>query len=200
MRFAGPDGHVFEAFADMEEVSPGGGPGAHIRSFGHVAIKTGETVNRTLKFLVDVLDFSVSDYIGANPPEGYQPFLAFARCTPVHHSVAVLLGPPGLYHYAFEVSSIQELAEIADTLASFDKQVIWGPGRHGAGDNLAIYHYDPSGIIVEHYCDMQMIVEPWQPREWNLEDYRGMNTWGPLPDPAIFEQGIPLAAASAVGA
>lgn len=194
IRFAGPDGHVFEVYAGMEEVGAEPTIGARNRSFGHVAIKTGETLTRTVGFLTDVLDFAVSDYIGANTPDGYQPFLGFVRCTPVHHTIALLLGPPGLYHYAYEVGSIQELADIADALDRAGKQIIWGPGRHGAGDNLALYHFDGSGTIVEHYCDMQLITsDSWQPREWDLENHRAVNTWGPLPDQSVFENGIPNA-------
>jgi catechol 2,3-dioxygenase-like lactoylglutathione lyase family enzyme len=194
IRFAGPDGHVFEVVGGMEELAKEATFSSRARSFGHVAIKTGETLDRTLGFLVDVLGFKVSDYIGAVTPEGYKPFLGFTRCTPVHHTIALLLGPPGLYHYAFEVASIQALADIGDALDRAGQRVIWGPGRHGAGDNLAVYHYDGSGTIVEHYCEMQLIVDDsWEPRRWDLADVRAVSTWGPPPEQSVFEQGLPLA-------
>jgi catechol 2,3-dioxygenase-like lactoylglutathione lyase family enzyme len=195
IRFAGPDGHVFEAVAGMEELSKDAAFSSRVRTFGHVAIKTGETLDRTLGFLVDVLGFKVSDYIGAKTPEGYKPFLGFTRVTPVHHTIALLLGPPGLYHYAYEVASIQALADVSDALDRAGSRIIWGPGRHGAGDNLAVYHYDGSGTIVEHYCEMQMIVDDsWKPRQWDIADVRAVSTWGPPPEQSVFEQGLPLAA------
>lgn len=194
IRFEGPDGHVFQVSVPMEVVPRVSTTGPRVRSFGHAAVKTGGSISDTAGFLTTVLGFAESDFIGANTPDGYQPIFGFYRCNEEHHAIAALLGEPGLYHYAFEVDSIRDLMELGDCLDRAGRQVIWGPGRHGAGDNIALYHHDASGIIVEHYCDMQAIVGgTWQARRWDVEDYRSMNTWGgTLPDPSIFEQGIPL--------
>jgi hypothetical protein len=58
-----------------------------------------------------------------------------------------------------------------------------GLGRHGAGDNVATYHADPSGVPIEVFWDMQHIEdEAWQPRTWSFEDYRLINQLGPVRD------------------
>ena len=179
IRFVGPDGHVFEAFANMEEVSPGGGSGAHIRSFGHVAIKTGETVRPDVEFLVDVLDFSVSDYIGANPPQGVSAVPRLRRCTSRPPRLRSLLGPPVCITTRSR-SAPSRWRRSRHTRVPLANAVIWGPGRPWRQRQpCRLPLRDPSGTIVEHYCDMQIVVEPWQPREWNLEDYRGRRTSGP---------------------
>jgi hypothetical protein len=92
------------------------------------------------------------------------------------------------------------MAEYGDTLDRIGRQFLWGPGRHGCGDNIAIYSFDVAGAMVEHYCEMQLIFDDdeWQPRQWSFDDYRNVNTWGPMPDPASYENGIPIA--TAVGA
>ena len=42
-----------------------------------------------------------------------------------------------------------ELARLADALGRDGRGLAWGPGRHGAGDNVATYHTDPSGVPIE---------------------------------------------------
>jgi catechol 2,3-dioxygenase-like lactoylglutathione lyase family enzyme len=189
IRFAGPAGHVFEVFAGMSEaVRPAVRGGVTARQLGHVNLKVGDSLAPTLRFLTDVLGFKVSDYVDA-----MAPVAAFLRCNARHHSIALILGSPGLHHYAFEVASVQDLASFGDALDRAGGRFIWGPGRHGAGDNIATYHLDPSEAVVEHYTDMQLITEGWEPRRWSSDDYRTTNTWGPLPDAGMTDHGIALA-------
>ena len=45
---------------------------------------------------------------------------------------------------------------------------IWGPGRHGAGDNTFSYFLDPNGNIVEYTTELERIEDDaaWEPRVW----------------------------------
>jgi catechol 2,3-dioxygenase-like lactoylglutathione lyase family enzyme len=190
IRFAGPDGHVLEVFAGMEERERRSA--AHAikpRRLGHVTFKV-ETIGPTLALLTDVLGFKVSDYVYTGGPH---PSVAFLRCNPLHHTIGLIEGPPGLHHYAFEVATLQELGLLGDVLDRAGGRYVWGPGRHGAGDNIAAYHLDPAGVMVEHYADMQLIFDDaWEPRSWSVDDHRATNTWGPIPqdDPSDFGVGL----------
>jgi catechol 2,3-dioxygenase-like lactoylglutathione lyase family enzyme len=189
IRFAGPAGHVFEVFAGMSDaVRPAASGGVTPRRLGHVNIKVGDSLAPTLRFLTEVLGFKVSDYV-----DGAAPVAAFLRCNALHHSIALILGPPGLHHYAFEVASAQDLVSFGDALDRAGGRFIWGPGRHGAGDNIATYHLDPGNAVVEHYTDMQLITsDEWEARRWSADDYRTTNTWGPLPDAGMTDHGVTL--------
>ena len=86
-----------------------------------------------------------------------------------------------------------ELARLADALGRDGRCLAWGPGRHGAGDNVATYHTDPSGVPIEVFWDMHRIEdEAWQPRKWSFEDYHFINQWGPMGDvPSLLGISIP---------
>ncbi|HEV7752732.1 MAG TPA: VOC family protein [Baekduia sp.] len=187
IRFRGPAGHTFEVYRGMDEVPAHTPSGIRANRFGHVTIKSGDDIWATLDFLVDVLGFTISDWIGPKS----KALLGFARTNPYHHSIAVLTGPSGLYHYAYEVASAGELLDFSDALDGAGRQLIWGPGRHGAGENVAVYHLDQPGVQVEHYADMELILDDRPPREWSLDDPRGINAWGPQFDASVFELGIP---------
>ena len=59
--------------------------------------------------------------------------------------------------------------------------VLWGPVRHGAGENIAVYHRDPSGAVVEHYTDMERIYDDGRARSgrWAADDPRWLSRWAP---------------------
>jgi len=46
--------------------------------------------------------------------------------------------------------------------------LLWGPGRHGAGDNTFSYFNDVSGNVIEYTTELDLIVDEdaWQPRAW----------------------------------
>jgi catechol-2,3-dioxygenase len=141
------------------------------------------------EFMTAVLGFRISDYAYA----GGQQALVFLRCDADHHAAGVGHGTDGLFHVAFEVDSMAELARLADALGREGRCLAWGPGRHGAGDNVATYHTDPSGVPIEVFWDMHRIEdEAWQPRKWSFEDYHFINQWGPMGDvPGLLGISIP---------
>lgn len=129
-------------------------------------------------FFIDLLGFRLTD-----------SFLAerhWLRCNPNHHTVAVFTGKDGLHHYAFETSDIRGLGALGDLLAARDQNFIWGPGRHGLGQNIFTYHLDPAGSILEVTSDMLQIEseEEWEAEVWEDAQKSGV-MWGPLP-PAGF--------------
>ena len=72
-----------------------------------------------------------------------------------------------------------ELVQQAEHLAQHDHVLLYGPGRHGPGNNLFIYFHDVDGNIVEFSADMQQIWDDtkYVPKVWNPNE-RWSNRWG----------------------
>lgn len=207
IRFKAPDGHLVEAFipagSDSASYGPQGHPpylasGVRPRQIGHVNL-TAPDVGANVAFFTGPLGFKVSDTIV--DPTGKR-VAAFMRCSPAHHTVAVMDAPAGLLHVAFGVDSMQDIVRLGDILDARDTGFLWGPGRHGAGDNIATYHVDPTGVPIEYYSEMQLIFDDrWQPRAWRIDDPRLASTWRTGADISpLFGAAIPLVALQPVQA
>ena len=105
-----------------------------------------------------------------------------------HHSFFLKEADPGekinVAHSAFEVHDfdVQQLGH--DFLVSKGYNLCWGVGRHVLGSQIFDYWWDPSGFMVEHYADGDMV---------NLETPVGrvpagpgtLAVWGPEVPPAF---------------
>jgi catechol-2,3-dioxygenase len=187
LSFQGPEGFAFEVYTGMANV-PFDYPttGIRPRRLGHVNIRVSDT-GRMAAFLQRVLGFQVSDVIG----DGAAYFL---RCNHDHHGIAVTSGAGRLHHYAWEVRDVSELVNLCDLLDVRGAGVLWGPVRHGAGENIAVYHREPSGAVVEHYTDMERIYDDGRSRSgrWAADDPRWLSRWAPATlTPALRDLGLP---------
>ena len=183
---AGPEGFLFEIYTGMPEDQPPYAPtGVKPNRFGHVTISLGDPAAMR-DFLCDVLDFRISDEVAG---------VVFLRCNVDHHGLGMTPGTPGLHHHAWEVQSTQELGQLGDRLDEMGGSLLWGPSRHGAGNNIAAYYLEPCGTVVEYYCDMLRIYDDasYTPTDWNLEDHKWFSRWAPLLPEGFVELGIPLA-------
>ena len=110
-----------------------------------------------------------------------------------HHILGVVKGPVGIHHYSFEFNHFSDYCRLGDILDGFDRQLLWGPGRHRPGDNTFAYYLDASGAMVECSGAMQTIADDahFEPRIIaNLErpgNVRAMNVWG-APAPAEWRE------------
>lgn len=102
-----------------------------------------------------------------------------------HHVLGLVLGTaPGLHHVSFEFLEFNQYLRLGDILDTFDKQLMWGPGRHRPGDNTYAYYTDASGMMIECSGVMAHIADDadFTPRViTNLErpgNVRDMNVWG----------------------
>lgn len=186
IRFLGPDGHVFEVFTGMADVEGRHtGAGVQPRKFGHPTL-TCPDIRPTQELFEEVLGFRTSDEVG--------DVLAFLRCNVDHHGLGLQKGRAGLNHYAWEVENLAMLGELGDTLQREGGRLIWGPGRHGAGQNLFTYHYDPAGCIVEYYADLYQVWDErtYEPGRWTVDDWRAQNLWGPGGPLEMLQSATPL--------
>jgi catechol-2,3-dioxygenase len=180
LRLRDPDGHMVELISGLSQVPPTYGPRAvQPRKLGHLTLLV-SNAERTAAFYREALGFRASDWTANS--------FVWMRCNPDHHGLAFAEagGRIGLHHTAFEVQDFSELARQADHLMRHGYRLLYGPGRHGPGNNQFEYFRDPEGNIIEFTCGMQQIWEDdtYVPKVWDPGKL-WVNMWGPDP-PADF--------------
>lgn len=101
-----------------------------------------------------------------------------------HHMLGLVKGPVGIHHYSFEFEHFSDYCRLGDILDGFDRQLVWGPGRHRPGDNTYAYYLDSSGGMVECSGPMHTVADDahFEPNViTNLArpgNVRQMNVWG----------------------
>jgi catechol 2,3-dioxygenase-like lactoylglutathione lyase family enzyme len=167
--FVGPEGyawHVYLANRKFDARVGGFGPDR----YGHINFRVRNSIAMR-DFLVRVFDMRVSDQIGTDA--GF-----FMRCNADHHGIAVIKGEPKLHHHAWQTQSVVDLGRVGDRLAAKKERLIWGPVRHGAGHNIAVYMAEPSGGVIEVYTDMELINDKERaPICWDADDAWWFNQW-----------------------
>lgn len=183
--FVGPEGfswHVYLDHASYSMVKNGGfGPDR----FGHVNIQAVDTLAMR-DFLSAIFGFKVSDRIGHDAA-------FFMRCNNDHHGIAVFKAArAALHHHAWQTQSVVDLGRLGDRLARRGSRLAWGPVRHGAGDNIAVYYVEPTGAVIELYTDLEMIFDPDREiRQWREDDLYWINQWDGQVPATILDHGIP---------
>ena len=183
--FLDAEGFAFEIYSGMAAVDAVATHQLRPRRLGHINVFAKDP--RPMQdMLIDLLGFRVSDRAGA---EG-----AFLRCNVDHHAFGVFPGPGNLHHVAWEYPTVVELVTLADMVDATGGSTIWGPMRHGIGRNIAFYVEEPSGLLVEFYCDMERIYnENHVPGAWDLEQgHKWMSLWAVhFPQEGFMEMGLP---------
>jgi len=176
LTFKDPKGTMIDVFAEcafgpedrtLAGVSP--------LKLGHVAYRVTD-VQKVVSFYEKTLGFRVSDWRG--------DFFAFLRCGPDHHSLNfVHYETEDLHHIAFELKDWAEIQRACDFLGKNNIKLVWGPGRHIIGHNVACYHRNTDGVRVEFFTEMdQMKVEElgyFDPRPWHQDRPQRPKVWGP---------------------
>jgi hypothetical protein len=141
------------------------------------------------RFLSDGLGFQFSDRMGH--------FASWWHCDADHHGMAILLAPRHeLSHYAYAWSDLGALGRVADRLKQLrDQNVIWGPSRHGPGNNHFLYLLDSDGAMLENCSELAQFppAGSYVPRKWKLHPGT-INQWGGLPPLRFLKAGFPIAA------
>lgn len=169
--FVAPDGFAYEVGVGMARRQPEarreGVPPTH---FGHVNLHVADP-SSCAAFFEEILDFRVSDVIDGRG--------VFLRCNSEHHGMAFLEGRGILHHHAWAVPSVRDLGQLADLMDERGSTLLWGPLRHGAGNNIAIYLAEPCGAVIEVYAEMEHIRDEstFRHRTWKNSDERWWSRW-----------------------
>jgi catechol 2,3-dioxygenase-like lactoylglutathione lyase family enzyme len=175
-RFFSPDGLSFEISSDVMrgEVHPIALGAAIPEKISHIVLHSPKHKEAT-EFFLNVLGFQLSDWIG--------DFMSFLRCNDWHHRIAFLPGPAGLNHVAYDMLSVDEMLRGVGKLKRLETDVLWGPGRHTAGNNTFSYFCTPNGFAVEYTADLERVGEDWVPSVHvpspSIMDQWGIGTGGP---------------------
>jgi catechol 2,3-dioxygenase-like lactoylglutathione lyase family enzyme len=180
--FATREGHVIEVHTPMPADQPRryAGPGIHPRRIDHCNLTCSDPqqvygeLNRTI-------GLKLTERTGGCE-------LMWLRAGDGrHHTVGLAKGRTGLHHLCWEFAQFTDFMRLGDVLDAHDRLLVWGPGRHGAGDNLFAYYVDPAGFLIECSAEMEVIDDAngFEPRVTDippdLSNPKVVNRWGALP-------------------
>src|SRR6476469_8408016 len=186
LKVRSPAGHVYKLFCGMQRVDPPP-PGDRPTHFEHVSCKVRDH-RAEERFLTEGLGMRFSDRMGV--------LASWWHCDEDHHGLALTRAPRAeLSHYAYAWSDLNALGRVADRLrAERDRGCIWGPSRHGPGNNLFLYLHDEDGAMIECCAGLaQMAADAYVPRRWPMRPGT-INQWGGPPPPRFLLTGFPIAA------
>jgi catechol 2,3-dioxygenase-like lactoylglutathione lyase family enzyme len=164
--FTDPKGTQVDLFSEYSFPKQDLTPSAfNILKLGHVAYRVLD-VQKVVKFYSEVLGFRTSDSRG--------DYFYFLRCNTDHHTLNFIVDEkPQLHHIAFEVLEWAEIRKATDFLALNKIHLVWGPGRHVIGHNVATYHRNSDLTRVEIFTEMDQMKDEelgyWDPRPWHQE-------------------------------
>ena len=126
-------------------------------------------------FYCGKLGFMVSDIVRSD--EG-QVNTLFARSNHEHHTLACFRHPEhvGVDHHSYEAGDWSVIKDWCDRMGDLRIPIMWGPGRHGPGNNIFIFIEDPDKNWIEISAELEVMYDrPVQ--EWRHEE-RTLNSWG----------------------
>jgi catechol 2,3-dioxygenase-like lactoylglutathione lyase family enzyme len=180
LSFRDPNGTIIELFSEWKYLSPWrDGVGIGPLKLGHVAFFTLDPKS-IADFYQRVLGFRISDWI--------EDFFVFMRCNPDHHSVNFVRGEKvRMHHIAFELKDIAHIGNSCDILARCKIPLVWGPLRFGPGHNIAAFHRDQDGQLVEFYAELDQMKDEelgyFDPRPWHRDMPQRPKIWSRHDDP-----------------
>jgi len=176
LQFADLEGRVIELLADTLAVARIGGGDAAPVGVTHVVLNTVD-IDAAVAFYADVLGMRVSDWS--------EHQMAFLRCNSDHHSIAFnQAGWTAVNHVAYQMPSVDDFMRGIGRLRQHGVLPLWGPGRHGPGDNTFSYFADPAGLVCEYTSGIAQVDEDrWLCRVWRRVPELS-DTWGTAGPPS----------------
>ncbi len=140
----------------------------------HVVFASREP-ERLEQFYVEVCGFGLSDHV---VDASGSVRSAFLHADSEHHAIAVFRAAEDrLDHHCYETHSWNDLRDWADHWSTLGLKIVWGPGRHGPGNNLFLFVNDPDGNWIEMSAELETLTESRAPGRWPHEE-RTLNLWG----------------------
>lgn len=140
----------------------------------HLALATFD-VDALDDFYLNQLGFAVSDRVLRDDGE---VTTSFVRSNHEHHTIAFFKSSrQGIDHHSYEAGEWNTIRDWADRFAARRLPLIWGPGRHGPGNNLFLFIEDPDGNRIEVSAELE-VVHDRPVKNWPHEE-RTLNLWGP---------------------
>lgn len=147
-------------------------------AFDHTILRTTD-VDGMIRFATEVLGLKESGRIVL--PDGV-PFLTFFRSHTIFHCLGIAHSRhDGLHHYQYTLKNGHAVFAAHERMkADGEVDLLWGPIRHGCGQNITFYFHDHAGNIVEYSAEEEVILDDatYEPLTWSIRDLRATNEWG----------------------
>jgi catechol 2,3-dioxygenase-like lactoylglutathione lyase family enzyme len=139
----------------------------------HLTLATHD-VDAIEAFYAGKLGFLVSDRVVK--PDGTVA-TCFMRSNHEHHTLACFKADvKGVDHHSYEAGDWAVIKDWCDRMGAHEIPIMWGPGRHGPGNNLFIFVEDPDRNWIEISAELEVMydrpVKTWPHGE------RTLNLWG----------------------
>ncbi|HEX7052964.1 MAG TPA: VOC family protein [Burkholderiales bacterium] len=166
----GPEGERYRFVFEQPAAATPEHPDRPVR-LAHVVLNSAD-VDAAERFAVAELGFKVSDRT---------KLMTFVRCDRKHHCIAYArAGYASLNHIAFEMPSLDSVMRGIGRLRDAGYPAVWGPGRHGPGNNVFGYFVGPHGGVVEYTAEVAEVDEHYKvggPQDWQWPPGR-VDQWG----------------------
>jgi catechol 2,3-dioxygenase-like lactoylglutathione lyase family enzyme len=178
--FNDPDGNRIGISVAPDEIlsslAPSRAQRLHLRPRGlqHLALQTSR-LEVMVEFYTEALGFDISDWLLRE--------CVWLRCNDDHHTLMLIKGKQDIDHVGYSIPAGSEILAWADYLAQQQTPVLWGPGRHGAGNDLFLRFADPDGVHIELSAELQQYHDrdaTTPPRLWHSRP-AALNLWGLMP-------------------
>ena len=131
-------------------------------------------VEKFVDFYVGKLGFCISDRVLHS---NGNLATCFVRSNHEHHTLACFKSDRiGVDHHSYEAGEWNAIRDWCDHFASMNVELMWGPGRHGPGNNLFVFVEDPDGNWIEISAELEVIHDR-PSKDWPQEE-RTLNLWG----------------------
>jgi catechol 2,3-dioxygenase-like lactoylglutathione lyase family enzyme len=167
----GPEAQVYRFIAEAEP--PAALPSERDKPIQIThAVMNAVDVSACERFVMDVLGFKVSDRTRV---------MTFVRCNRAHHALAFAHSDvPSLNHIAFEMNDCDGVMRGIGRMKDAGFEAVWGPGRHGPGNNVFGYFIAPFGAVIEYTAEVLQVTDDYRvggPEDWKWPPGR-IDQWG----------------------
>lgn len=166
----GPEAQTYRFVVETQRLQPVPDPDKPIQ-ITHAVLNSMDVAGSE-RFVESVLGFKVSDRTRA---------MTFVRCNRKHHALAYAHSTvASLNHIAFELPDWEAVMRGIGRMRDAGVECVWGPGRHGPGNNVFGYFVAPFGGIIEYTAEVEEVDESYKvgtPEDWRWPPGR-IDHWG----------------------
>ena len=133
-----------------------------------------KNIERFQSFYCDLLGFKITDKVVHNDGSLATCFLTSNH---EHHTIACFKSDKiGIDHHSYEVGKWDNIKILCDYFSKKNVKIIWGPGRHGPGNNLFIFIEDLDKNWLEFSAELE-IIHDRKYKKWPQSE-KTLNLWG----------------------
>jgi catechol 2,3-dioxygenase len=209
-RFAGPDGHLFELYWEVERYAPPEhlrpalknqpqrylGRGAAVKRLDHVNILSAD-VRADRVFATDVLGYRLHERIELD--DGTETGAWMSASIAAHELIYTLdaYGAHGrLHHLAFWVDTREECLRAADLFLDHGVHIEAAPSKHAIAQGFFLYGIEPGGNRIEVTTGGYFVYDPEHPPTvWTAAERAKGQAWGVKTVESFHTYGTPPVAA-----